>query len=91
MRFYDVPVNRSVPTEANRSLTSYKAAALLVHSLKYVSRSLLLTYMALRVSVYCPPKGLCILSGILPLPSCYPNTIARAKNVFYKVARAPVS
>jgi hypothetical protein len=24
MRFYDVPVNRSVPTEANRGLTSYK-------------------------------------------------------------------
>jgi hypothetical protein len=23
MRFYDVPVNRSVPTEANRGLTSY--------------------------------------------------------------------
>jgi hypothetical protein len=23
MRFYDVPVNQSVPTEANRSLTSY--------------------------------------------------------------------
>jgi hypothetical protein len=23
MRFYDVPVNRSVPTEANRDLTSY--------------------------------------------------------------------
>jgi hypothetical protein len=25
MRFYDVSVNRSVPTEANRGLTSYKA------------------------------------------------------------------
>jgi hypothetical protein len=25
MRFYDVPVNQSVPTEANRGLTSYKA------------------------------------------------------------------
>jgi hypothetical protein len=24
MRFYDVPVNQSVPTEANRDLTSYK-------------------------------------------------------------------
>jgi hypothetical protein len=24
MRFYDVPVNRSVPTEANRGLTSYR-------------------------------------------------------------------
>jgi hypothetical protein len=24
MRFYDVLVNRSVPTEANRGLTSYK-------------------------------------------------------------------
>jgi hypothetical protein len=24
MRFYDVPVNQSVPTEANRSLTSYR-------------------------------------------------------------------
>jgi hypothetical protein len=24
MRFYDVPVNRSVPTEANRGLTAYK-------------------------------------------------------------------
>jgi hypothetical protein len=24
MRFYDVSVNRSVPTEANRGLTSYK-------------------------------------------------------------------
>jgi hypothetical protein len=23
MRFYDVPVNQSVPTEANRGLTSY--------------------------------------------------------------------
>jgi hypothetical protein len=23
MRFYDVPVNQSVPTETNRSLTSY--------------------------------------------------------------------
>jgi hypothetical protein len=23
MRFYDVPVNRNVPTEANRGLTSY--------------------------------------------------------------------
>jgi hypothetical protein len=23
MKFYDVPVNRSVPTEANRGLTSY--------------------------------------------------------------------
>jgi hypothetical protein len=27
MRFYDVPVNRSVPTEANRGLTSYNNAA----------------------------------------------------------------
>jgi hypothetical protein len=26
MRFYDVPVNRSVLTEANRGLTSYTAA-----------------------------------------------------------------
>jgi hypothetical protein len=26
MRFYDVPVNRSVPTEANRGLTSYRVA-----------------------------------------------------------------
>jgi hypothetical protein len=25
MRFYDVPVNRSVPTEVNRGLTSYIA------------------------------------------------------------------
>jgi hypothetical protein len=24
MRFYNVPVNRSVPTEANRGLTSYQ-------------------------------------------------------------------
>jgi hypothetical protein len=24
MRFYDVPVNPNVPTEANRSLTCYK-------------------------------------------------------------------
>jgi hypothetical protein len=24
MRFYDVPVNQSVPTEANRGLTSYR-------------------------------------------------------------------
>jgi hypothetical protein len=27
MRFYDVPVNRSVPTEANRGLTSYNQLA----------------------------------------------------------------
>jgi hypothetical protein len=27
MRFYDVLVNRSVPTEANRGLTSYKELA----------------------------------------------------------------
>jgi hypothetical protein len=25
MRFYDVPVNQSVPTEANRGLTSYNS------------------------------------------------------------------
>jgi hypothetical protein len=25
-------------------------------------------------AVYCPPKGQCILSGILPPPSCYLNT-----------------
>jgi hypothetical protein len=31
MRFYDVPVNQSVPTEANRSLTSYTTGAL-VHA-----------------------------------------------------------
>jgi hypothetical protein len=48
MRFHDVPVNQSVPTEANRGLTSYT-------------------------------KGQCILSGILPLPSCYLNAIAAAK------------
>jgi hypothetical protein len=28
MRFYDVLVNRSVPTEANRGLTSYKVKPL---------------------------------------------------------------
>jgi hypothetical protein len=29
MRLHDVPVNQSVPTEANRGLTSYKKALLL--------------------------------------------------------------
>jgi hypothetical protein len=28
MRFYDVPVNQSVPTEANRGLTSYTSTVL---------------------------------------------------------------
>jgi hypothetical protein len=31
MRFYDVPVNRSVPTEANRGLTSYRSVQVKNH------------------------------------------------------------
>jgi hypothetical protein len=30
MRFYDVLVNRSVPTEANRGLTSYMMSSLVI-------------------------------------------------------------
>jgi hypothetical protein len=41
--------------------------------------------------VSCPPEGQCILSSILPPLSRYPNTIAAAKNLLCRVARAPVS
>jgi hypothetical protein len=41
-------------------------------------------------TVYCSPKEQCILSGILPLPSCYLKSIAAAKSLLCKVARAPV-
>jgi hypothetical protein len=34
MGFYDVPVNQSVPTEANRGLTSYRGLSSYIRLLK---------------------------------------------------------
>jgi hypothetical protein len=43
------------------------------------------------VAVGCPPEGQCILSSILPPPSCHPNKRdCSGKKPLCKVARAPV-
>jgi hypothetical protein len=42
MRFYDVLVNRSVPTEANRGLTSYNCTPVILLALLKVQDSTLL-------------------------------------------------
>jgi hypothetical protein len=49
MRFYDVPVNRSVPTEANRGLTSYIIAlCMLPHSLHLLQPLDVVPYLLLK-------------------------------------------
>jgi hypothetical protein len=62
MRFYDVPVNRSVPTEANRGLTSYSVRS---DFIGIIRRCILhITRYYLFVTCVLPPKQPnCILSG----------------------------
>jgi hypothetical protein len=50
MRFYDVPVNRSVPTEANRGLTSYSAnhEAFFIHIVHILSLHLILLHFTVK-------------------------------------------
>jgi hypothetical protein len=51
MRFYDVSVNRSVPTEANRGLTSY-SFAVSTHRSNYCNSILLSHPEAPESSLY---------------------------------------
>jgi hypothetical protein len=61
MRFYDVSVNRSVPTEANRGLTSYTAMAI-----KYEETpvSSCLAFTLVYLSKTCPIRNRIALSFV---------------------------
>jgi hypothetical protein len=62
MRFYDVPVNRSVPTEANRGLTSYKGV-LVRYSMKLNTMD---CKSSLCFAIYwMEPRVISLLSGIV--------------------------
>jgi hypothetical protein len=89
MRFYDVPVNQSVPTEANRGLTSYNSESLAVGVVLRVVPWKELRVLV-RASVTCLQRALAIgtSSGPVYWPMKTSMALASAKIMLYLVWKA---